>query len=67
MNLDDETDAELQPASDLKAPSLPDVQLEEDLYSAYCKIKPYQLLSTNKIESKEAEARDRKACAVFSI
>ncbi|XP_032955842.1 cilia- and flagella-associated protein 47 [Rhinolophus ferrumequinum] len=60
MNLYDETDAELQLASDLKAPSLPDVRLEEDLYSAYCKIKPYQLLSTNKIESKEAEARDRK-------
>lgn len=67
MNLYDESDIELLAASDLKALSLPDVHVEEDLRSAACKIKPHQLLSTNKIEFKEAEARDRKACAMVYI
>lgn len=63
----DNLDTELEAAPDLRLPSLADLKLEDNFSSAESEIKPQQLLSTNKIESIEAEARDRKACAIFYI
>ncbi|KAM5195366.1 cilia- and flagella-associated protein 47 [Hipposideros larvatus] len=56
----DNLDTELEAAPDLRLPSLTDLKLEDSFSSAESEIKPQQLLSTNKIESIEAEARDRK-------
>ncbi|XP_030882467.1 cilia- and flagella-associated protein 47 [Leptonychotes weddellii] len=60
MDSYNDTDIGLQPASGLKSPSLSETEIEEELYSAKCLIKPNQLLNTRNIESKEMKALRRK-------
>ncbi|XP_021536941.1 cilia- and flagella-associated protein 47 [Neomonachus schauinslandi] len=60
MDSYNDTDIGLQPASGLKSPSLSETEIEEELYSAKCLIKPNQLLNTRNIESKETKALRRK-------
>ncbi|XP_045646419.1 LOW QUALITY PROTEIN: cilia- and flagella-associated protein 47 [Ursus americanus] len=55
-----DTDIGLQPASGLKSPSLSETEIEEELCSAKCRIKPNQLLNTRNIDSKETKALKRK-------
>ncbi|KAM7045480.1 cilia- and flagella-associated protein 47 [Molossus nigricans] len=56
----DELDIGLEPALGLKSPSLSVSDIEEDLSLAECELKPYQLLCTRNMESKEAMALERK-------
>lgn len=62
-----DTDIGLQPASGLKSPSLSETEIEEELCSGKCLIKPNQLLNTRNTDSKETKALKRKACAIFYI
>ncbi|XP_045850701.1 cilia- and flagella-associated protein 47 [Meles meles] len=55
-----DTDIGLQPASGLKSPSLSETEIEEELCSGKCLIKPNQLLNTRNIDSKETKALKRK-------
>uniref|UniRef100_A0A8C7BQ83 Cilia and flagella associated protein 47 n=1 Tax=Neovison vison TaxID=452646 RepID=A0A8C7BQ83_NEOVI len=55
-----DTDIGLQPASGLKSPSLSETEIEEELCSGKCLIKPNQLLNTRNTDSKETKALKRK-------
>ncbi|XP_012497537.1 PREDICTED: calponin homology domain-containing protein 2 [Propithecus coquereli] len=58
-------DIGLQPASGLKSPSLSEAEVEEELASAECPIKPNQMLSARNIESREKASLRRKVHETF--
>lgn len=63
----DDEDIRLDPKSGLKSPSLSDSEIEEDPSPVDCEPEPYQLLCTRNMESRETNALERKACAIFYI
>lgn len=62
-----DTDIGVQPGSGMKSPSLSATEIEEELPSAMCQIRPNQMLSTTKMSSKETASLKRKACAIFTF
>ncbi|XP_054422311.1 cilia- and flagella-associated protein 47 [Pteronotus mesoamericanus] len=56
----DDNDTGEEPKSGLKSPSLSQSEIEEDLPVVESEPKPYQLLCTRNIESREVEAVERK-------
>ncbi|KAI5939409.1 Cilia- and flagella-associated protein 47 [Manis javanica] len=55
-----DTDIGVQPGSGMKSPSLSATEIEEELPSAVCQIRPNQMLSTTKMSSKETASLKRK-------
>ena len=63
----DDEDIRLDPKSGLKSPSVSDPEIEEDPPVVYCEPEPHQLLCTRNMESRETDALERKARAIFYI
>lgn len=62
----DSVDIGIYPTSGMKSPKLLQSDLEVMVPPLIqCNVKPYQLLCTRDIESKEAMALGRKACIIF--